>query len=69
MPEPKKVYIVTSGTYSDYRIQRAFSGTLAGKKLAEAFVASGHPDIKYAYSVDIQAWTLDMPAENRLRNV
>ena len=66
MPEPKKVYIVTSGTYSDYRILRPFSGTPAGKQLAEAFVASGHPDLQYANAVDIQEWILDMPAENRL---
>lgn len=48
-----KVYIVTDGDYSDYRIRAVFST----RKAAEEFVATR------TVSTDIEEWGMDLPRE------
>ncbi len=49
----KKIYIVTSGSYSDYSIHAVFSD----KAVAEEFSKT------VAYGADVEDWDLDIPPE------
>lgn len=56
--QPTKVYIVTSGSYSDYRIMRVY----LDKDEAERFVES-YNSTKPGEYADIEAWDVGSPAK------
>lgn len=55
-----KVFIVTSGEYSDYGIRAVFSTEAGAKEYANAMRSQ---EDAYVGSVDIEEWDLDLPRD------
>ena len=55
----KKIYIVTSGEYSDFHIDKVFST----KKLAHKFIGNGGEQFS------IETWDVDKKSEGKIRQI
>ena len=59
MTEPKKVYLVTKGCYSDYKVHLVFST----KEGAEKYIEKISPEERESENVHIEEFTLDIKKE------